>query len=94
MGREADSLDAARRNVDAWTRMIDNGGLDAIIVTASGCGTAIKDYGFMLRGDPAYAARAEAVSALARDVSEFLAGCDLPAGNGRGLTVAYHAACS
>jgi glycolate oxidase iron-sulfur subunit len=94
MGRDADSLDAARRNVDAWTRTAESGGLDAILVTASGCGTTIKDYGFMLRGDPAYAEKAAAVSALAKDVSEFLIEADLPAGDGRGLTVAYHAACS
>jgi glycolate oxidase iron-sulfur subunit len=94
MGREADSLAAARRNIDAWTRLIDDGGLDAILVTASGCGTTLKDYGFMLRQDPDYAAKAERVSGLARDVSEFLAGIDLPQGDGRGLTVAYHAACS
>ncbi|WP_156678570.1 glycolate oxidase subunit GlcF [Sphingomonas profundi] len=94
MGRDADSLAAARRNVDAWSRLIDAGGLSAILVTASGCGTTIKDYGFMLRDDPAYAERAAAVSALARDIAEFLIGCDLPAGEGRGLTVAYHAACS
>lgn len=94
MGREADSLGAARRNVDAWTREIEGEGLAAILVTASGCGTTIKDYGFMLRGDPAYAEKAALVSALAKDVSEFLAEIELPAGDGRGLTIAYHAACS
>ena len=94
MGREADGLDAARRNVDAWMREIEGGGLAAIVVTASGCGTTIKDYGFMLRNDPAYAGKAARVSALARDVSELLAEIELPAGDGRGLTVAYHAACS
>ncbi len=94
MGREAAALAAARRNVDAWTRLIEEGGLDAILVTASGCGTTIKDYGHMLREDPAYAARAARVSALAKDVSEFLIEADLPPGDGRGLTVAYHAACS
>jgi glycolate oxidase iron-sulfur subunit len=94
MGREADGLDAARRNVDAWMREIEGGGLVAIVVTASGCGTTIKDYGFMLRNDPAYADRAARVSALAKDVSELLAQIELPPGDGRGLTVAYHAACS
>jgi glycolate oxidase iron-sulfur subunit len=59
-----------------------------------GCGTTIKDYGFMLRGDPVYADRAARVSALAKDVSELLADADLPMGDGRGLTIAYHAACS
>ncbi|HEX7849375.1 MAG TPA: glycolate oxidase subunit GlcF [Sphingomonas sp.] len=94
MGREEAGLAAARRNVDAWTREIETGGLAAIVVTASGCGTTIKDYGFMLRNDPAYADKAARVSALARDISEVLIDADLPDGNGRGLTVAYHAACS
>ncbi len=94
MGREHDSLDAARRNVDAWTREIEGDGLAAIVVTASGCGTTIKDYGFMLRGDPAYADKAARVSALARDISELLIDAELPRGDGRGLSVAYHAACS
>ncbi|MBC2664203.1 glycolate oxidase subunit GlcF [Novosphingobium flavum] len=94
MGREEDGLAAARRNVDAWTREIEAGGLDAVVITASGCGTTIKDYGFMLRGDPAYAEKAARVSALARDISELLAEVDLPPGDGRGLTVAYQSACS
>jgi glycolate oxidase iron-sulfur subunit len=94
MGREQAGLDAARRNVAAWTREIETAGLDAIIVTASGCGVTIKDYGFMLRDDPACAEDAARVSALAQDISEFLGGIDLPPGNGGGLAVAYHAACS
>ena len=94
MGQEAAALDAARRNVDSWMRVIATGGLDAIIITASGCGTTIKNYGFMLRSDPAYVDKAAQVSALARDVTEFLAEVDLPAGEGRGLSVAYHGACS
>jgi glycolate oxidase iron-sulfur subunit len=94
MGREAASLQAARRNIDAWTHQIEAGGLTAIVVTASGCGTALKDYGFLLKGDPAYAQKAARVSALARDVSELLAEIELPAGDGRGLKVAYHGACS
>ncbi|WP_343521556.1 glycolate oxidase subunit GlcF [Sphingomonas sp.] len=94
MGREAAGLDAARRNVDAWMREIDGDGLAAIVVTASGCGTTIKDYGFLLRNDPAYAGKAARVSALAKDISELLVEAELPRGDGRGLTVAYHAACS
>jgi glycolate oxidase iron-sulfur subunit len=94
MGHEEAGLAAARRNVDAWTREIEHGRLSAIVVTASGCGTTIKDYGFMLRNDPAYAEKAARVSALARDISEVLIESKLPPGDGRGLTVAYHAACS
>jgi len=94
MGREHDALAAARRNVDAWIAEIEGEGLDAILVTASGCGTTIKDYGFMLRDDPVYAGPAARVSALGKDVSEYLARIELPAGQGRGVTVAYHPACS
>src|SRR5581483_10124683 len=69
--------------------------LDAIVITASGCGTTIKDYGYMLRGDPAYAAKAARVSALARDVCEYLATVELGAPERpSGLAVAYQAACS
>ncbi len=95
MGRKAEALDFARRNVDAWMAQIEAGGLDAILVTASGCGTTIKDYGFLLREDPAYADKAARVSVLAKDVTEFLAGIELPAPvHTPGLKVAYHAACS
>jgi len=95
MGREEAALAAARNNVDAWTRQIERGGLDAIVITASGCGTTIKDYGFMLRLDPSYADKAARVSALAKDVTEYLSSIDLPEPTMRsGLTVAYHSACS
>ena len=93
MGRE-EALDFARRNVDVWMREIEGEGLDAIVITASGCGTTIKDYGHMLRLDPAYADKAARVSALAKDVTEYLAVLDLPPQPSKGLTVAYHSACS
>jgi glycolate oxidase iron-sulfur subunit len=95
MGREQQALAQARNNIDAWTREIDGAGLDAILITVSGCGTTVKDYGYMLRTDAAYAEKAARVAALAKDVTEYLAALDLPAGNAaRPLTVAYHAACS
>ncbi|CAN7181027.1 glycolate oxidase subunit GlcF [Neorhizobium sp. LjRoot104] len=94
MGREEQALDFARRNVDVWTREIDNGGLDAIIITASGCGTTIKDYGHMLRLDPAYAEKAARVSSLAKDITEYLSTLDLPRLEPKRLNVAYHSACS
>ena len=95
MGREEQALADARRNVDAWMGEIAQGGLDAIVVTASGCGTTIKDYGYMLRLDPAYAEKAARVSRLAKDVTEFLSGLDLPEPAMRaGRKVAYHSACS
>ncbi len=95
MGREEQALEQARHNVDVWTREIEAGGLDAIIVTASGCGTTIKDYGYMLRLDPAYQDKAARVSALAKDITEYLTGIDLPEPDApQALTVAYHSACS
>ena len=95
MGRKDEALAAARRNVDAWMAEIEGRGLDAIVVTVSGCGSTIKDYGFMLRDDPAYADKAARVSALARDVSELLASIELPPMTApEPLTVAYHPACT
>ncbi|MGH2342840.1 glycolate oxidase subunit GlcF [Segnochrobactraceae bacterium EtOH-i3] len=95
MGREEASLAAARRNVVAWEKTMADAPLDAIVVTASGCGTTVKDYGFMLRADPAFAERAAKISALAKDISEVLAELDLGRPSaGTGLVVAYHSACS
>jgi len=95
MGRTADSHAFARNNVDAWTKVIDSGGLDAILVTTSGCGTTVKDYGFILRTDGTYAAKAARVSALAKDITEYLEQLDLGAPKRMDRpTVAYHAACS
>jgi glycolate oxidase iron-sulfur subunit len=94
MGLEERALAQARANIDVWMREIDEGGLEAIVVTASGCGTTIKDYGFMLRDDPLYAEKAARVAALARDVTEYLAALDLPFADPSGLVVAYHSACS
>jgi glycolate oxidase iron-sulfur subunit len=92
MGREGEALAQARANIDAWSAA---GRLDAIVITASGCGTTVKDYGFMLRTDSAYAERAAQISKLAQDISEYLASLSL-AGKPqeRALVVAYHAACS
>ncbi len=95
MGREEDALESARVNIDAWTREIDEKGLDAIIITASGCGTTIKDYGFMLRDDPDYSEKAKRVSDLAKDVTEYLDTLDLGPGPQKPcFSVAYHSACS
>ena len=89
MGKEADALWRAKRNVHQWA----NARVDAVIITASGCGTTIKDYGHMLRLDSVYAARAEAISAKARDIVEFLSEVGLPAAS-QALRVTYHSACS
>jgi len=91
MGKEQDALARARRMIDHWTEA----NVDAVIITASGCGTTIKDYGFMLRLDPAYAEKAEAISKKSFDITEYLAKLDLPETQPpRPLHLAYHSACS
>ena len=62
--------DDARRNIDAWWPAIAAGGVEAIVVTASGCGVQVKDYGHLLKADPDYAVKAARVAELARDVAE------------------------
>jgi len=94
MGHEHEAFDAARANIDAWTEEMEGEGLDAILVTISGCGTTVKDYGFMLRSDPDYADKAAAVSAKARDVSEYLSQIPLQPSEAPPITLAYHSACS
>lgn len=70
------ALDDARRNIDAWWPHIEpetGPAVEAIVITASGCGAHVKEYGLLLQHDPAYAAKAARVAALARDVSEVVA---------------------
>jgi glycolate oxidase iron-sulfur subunit len=93
MGREAEAHAQMRAVIDAWTPLIDEG-LEAIVITTSGCGATIKDYGALLAADPAYADKAARVAALARDVTEYVGGLDLAFAAPRPLVVAYHAACT
>ncbi len=96
MGREDEALAFARNNIDAWTREIDGEGLDAILMTVSGCGTTIKDYGFMLRTDAGLrrkgGAGCGACQGHQRISQRRSRSCRF--GDVRGLTVAYHSACS
>lgn len=87
-----------RRNIEAWWPAIA-AGAEGILVTASGCGAMVRDYGHLLRDDPVYAERAARVSALVRDLSEVLSAADLarlPSPFDRGLPrrIAFHAPCS
>ena len=94
MGKSAESHATAAKNIRAWWREMQAGGLDAIVINTSGCGTTVKDYGHMFRNDP-LAEQARAVSAIAKDVSEVLMMLDLPEQTAqREMKVAYHAACS
>ena len=95
LGRDDDAIADAKANIAVWTAEADSGGLDAILVTTSGCGTVIKDYGYMLREDRNFAGPAARVSALAKDISEYLAGFELQSTQQIGdIVVAYHSACS
>ena len=93
MGKTSDSHATAAKNIRAWVAEMDGEGLDAIVINTSGCGTTVKDYGHMFRNDP-LAAEAKRVSEIAMDVSEVLMKLDLPEGADKGMTIAYHAACS
>jgi glycolate oxidase iron-sulfur subunit len=94
MGKEHAASQQMRANIDAWMREIDGAGLDAIVVTASGCGLTIKDYSALLADDPVYAEKARRVSALAKDPSEYLLEFDIDFDNPQKIVVAYHAACT
>jgi glycolate oxidase iron-sulfur subunit len=90
MGLHDPAMAAARANILAW----DAAGLDAVVVNTSGCGTTVKDYGFMFREAPEAAAAAR-ISAMAMDISEALDKFGYaPSRPAPGITVAYHSACS
>ena len=95
LGNDQDALARARANVAAWRKEAAGEGLDAILVTTSGCGTVIKDYGYLLREDAAFAADAAKMSVLAKDITEYIAGLGLePTARQDNIVVAYHSACS
>lgn len=92
------ALRQARRNVDVWTRLLDDG-VEAIVMSASGCAVMVKDYGRLLRHDKAYAAPAQRVSAATRDLCEVLSADDIAAivnnrTSGGGRRVAWQSPCT
>lgn len=94
MGRHADAVAAARRNVAAWQAERSGAGLDAIVATASGCGTMLKEYGFLLRNEPEGKIASE-ISNLCVDVSEFVERIGYaPTRPDPGMRIVYHGACS
>ena len=95
LGKDEEARGYARRNIDAWTAVIREKRLDAIVVTTSGCGTLVKDYGNLLARDRGYAERAAYVAGLARDITEFIDEIGMmPPVMWTGLRIAYHSACS
>ncbi len=95
LSAEAEALRAMRRNIDAWWPHLE-AGVEAIVITASGCGAMVKEYGHLLRNDPRYADKAARVSALAKDIGEVLAAEELAALkiDGQGKPIAFHAPCT
>ncbi|HBK08798.1 MAG TPA: glycolate oxidase iron-sulfur subunit [Acetobacteraceae bacterium] len=93
IGQHDRAMNLVRANIEAWSKEAD---LDAIVINASGCGTTVKDYGFMFRSEPdAWRTKAEKISAMTVDITEFLARFGYaPTRDKPGLTVAYHSACS
>ena len=97
LNAHADGLDYMRRNIDAWWPYVEQG-TEAVVMTASGCGAMVKEYGHLLRNDPAYAVKAARISGLTRDLGEILAAEKdglsrvlAPASRGK---VAFHAPCT
>jgi glycolate oxidase iron-sulfur subunit len=95
MGKEKESHAAAQRMVDLWHKTMEKSEISAVVTTVSGCGTTLKNYGFMLRNNPDYAERARHVSSTVRDIAGFLVEVGLPEViESRKPSVAYHAPCS
>jgi glycolate oxidase iron-sulfur subunit len=95
LSAEQPALAAMRRNIDAWWSHIE-AGAEAIVITASGCGAVVKEYGHLLRNDPRYAEKAMRVAELAKDIGEILADEDLSALgiDGENRPIAFHAPCT
>ena len=95
MGKTDASHRWAAANIRAWIKDIDDRGTDRIVINASGCGTTVKDYGYMFRHDPELAAAAAKISERTRDVTELVDELGLPADcDAKNMRVTYHAACS
>jgi glycolate oxidase iron-sulfur subunit len=97
VGYQERGLDDMRALIDRWWPTIARGGIEAVVMTASGCGAVVKEYGHLLRNDPRYAARAAKISAMTRDISEILT-AEIerlaPLVKKRGGRVAFHPPCT
>jgi glycolate oxidase iron-sulfur subunit len=94
MGKVGPAKARARADIEAWLAADRIEALDAVVINASGCGTMVKDYGFIFRDDPEMAEPAARISGLAKDISEILTELDLKPIRPPALRVAYHSACS
>jgi len=95
LGKSTETLDLIRNNVAAWSQEREKSGLDAIAMTASGCGTVVKDYGYLMQNEDQWATAASELSGIVKDVSEVIDMLGLPEKvSGSGIRVAYEDACS
>ncbi|MEZ5923861.1 MAG: glycolate oxidase subunit GlcF [Hyphomicrobiaceae bacterium] len=95
MGFQDEAIRQAARNVQAWQHVMTTEPADAIVITASGCGTTVKDYAHLLNAHPSVQSDAVTVSGLAKDITEYLSRRDPgPPRRWSSLRVAYHSACS
>ena len=93
MGKTVESHASAAANIRAWMKVRNEGGLDAVVINTSGCGTTVKDYGHMFEGQP-LAEDARLIASLTKDISELMIDLGLNEAKVPKLKVAYHAACS
>ena len=95
LSAEQEARSFMRGNIDAWWPHVEQG-IEAIVMTASGCGVMVKDYGELLRDDPAYADKAARIAALTRDLGEILTTEDITQLHiaGQGRRIAFHAPCT
>lgn len=102
LNEQEEGLDAMRHNIDAWWSTIEQEEVEAIAITASGCGVTVKEYGHLLRHDPDYAEKAAKVSMLVRDISEVLDAelknlqrlLDQPLADFNKITLSFHSPCT
>jgi glycolate oxidase iron-sulfur subunit len=90
---QSDGRDDMRALIDAWWPLVERAEVEAIVMTASGCGVTVKEYGHLLAGDPAYRAKAERIAGMTRDLAEILSPADIPPVRTPG-TVAFQSPCT
>jgi glycolate oxidase iron-sulfur subunit len=97
LGKKELAHSSFKKNINLWHEEYLKNGLDAIISNTSGCGTTLKDYGFIFRGDKAFTKKAKKISELTKDITEFLdenLKLDFKENDEKKYKIAYHSACS
>ncbi|MBW8054768.1 MAG: glycolate oxidase subunit GlcF [Nitrospira sp.] len=93
LSAQDEALDFMRRNIDAWWPHVE-AGVEALVMTASGCGVMVKEYGQLLSHDPRYAAKATRIAELTRDIAEILADTELSVLQARPRKIAFQSPCT